>query len=66
MKQFTNDVKHTDDPTSTLNLLIQEKTEKTKTSSRLYAFEERMKSNNITLEKIPELLMEHNHFEEFL
>ena len=61
LKQFTNDVKHTDDPTSTLKLLLQEKTERVKINYILNAFEETMKRNNITLEKIPELLMEHNH-----
>ena len=65
LKQFTNDVKHTDDPTSTMKLLLQEKTENIKINSRLNAFEETMKRNNITLEKIPELLMEHNHLMNF-
>ena len=65
LKQFTNDVKHTDDPTSTLKLLLQEKTERMKINCRLNAFEETMKRNNITLEKIPELLMEHNHLMNF-
>ena len=65
LKQLTTDVEHTYDPKSTLKLPLQEKTEKVKLSSRLYAFEETMRRNNIALVKIPELLTEHWHYTNF-
>ena len=43
MIKLTTDIAHTDDPTSTLKLLLQEKTEKVKNISRLYAYEETMR-----------------------
>ena len=65
IKQLTMDVAHTDDPTSKLKLLLQEKTEKIKIDSRMYAYEETMRRNDLTLEKIPQLLTDHKHYTNF-
>ena len=65
LKQLTTEVENTDDPTSTLKLILQTKTEKIKISSRLYAFEETMRRNNISVEKIPQVLMEHVQYKNF-
>ena len=61
LKQFTTNVKDTDDPMSTLKYLMKEQIARLEVDQRLKNFEETMKRNNVTLEKIPELLMEHNY-----
>ena len=58
-KQFTNDVAHTGDPTSTLKLLLQQGTNLVKTRSRLRAIDETMQKEGLTLEAVPQHMTDH-------
>ena len=65
IKQVTTDVAHTDGPTSTLKLLLQQKTTTIQIESRLHAYEEIMRREELTLEKTPQLMMDHQHYTQF-
>ena len=63
--QFTNDVAHTDDATSTLKLLLKQKTNMIQKELCLLAYEEVMHREGLTLEKILQHMTDHRHYTQF-